>query len=114
MYAVAGSLRPAERRLLTGEAWSVSGIVLWELAKRAELGRIALDLQDPDVIRVLSKIYVWPITREIPYQSTQLDVRGDPADELIAATSVVHKVPLVTRDAGLRRSKVVPIARGRY
>jgi predicted nucleic acid-binding protein len=37
-------------------------------------------------------------------------VRGDPADELIAATSVVQRVPLVTRDRGLRRSKLVPLA----
>ena len=42
--------------------------------------------------------------------STKLDFRGDPADELIAATSVVHNVPLVTRDRSIRRSKVVPLA----
>jgi predicted nucleic acid-binding protein len=38
-------------------------------------------------------------------------VRGDPADELIAATSLVHQLPLVTRDAALRRSRMVSIAR---
>jgi PIN domain nuclease of toxin-antitoxin system len=37
-------------------------------------------------------------------------VQGDPADELIGATSVVHQVPLVTRDRGLRGSKLVPLA----
>ena len=36
--------------------------------------------------------------------------RRDPANELIAATSVVHNVPLATRDRRIRRSKVVPIA----
>jgi PIN domain nuclease of toxin-antitoxin system len=41
----------------------------------------------------------------------RLDVAGDPADELIAATSVVHKVPLVTRDRALLRSKRIPLAR---
>jgi predicted nucleic acid-binding protein len=39
-------------------------------------------------------------------------VRGDPADELIAATSLVHGVPLVTRDRALLASKVVPLASG--
>jgi len=39
-----------------------------------------------------------------------LDVRVDPADEIIAATSVAHNVPLVTRDRALRRSAVVPLA----
>jgi predicted nucleic acid-binding protein len=29
---------------------------------------------------------------------------------LIAATSVVHDVPLLTRDRRIRRSKVVPLA----
>jgi PIN domain nuclease of toxin-antitoxin system len=70
-----------------------------------------MDLQDPAVARVLTKVQVWPITREIAHASTRLDVRGDPADELIAATSVVHQVPLITRDAALRRSRLVPLAR---
>jgi len=39
-----------------------------------------------------------------------LDFDSDPADEIIAATSVVHRVPLVTRDRTIRRSKLVPIA----
>jgi predicted nucleic acid-binding protein len=30
---------------------------------------------------------------------------------LIAATSVVHNVPLLTRDRSLLRSKIVPLAR---
>jgi PIN domain nuclease of toxin-antitoxin system len=38
-----------------------------------------------------------------------LDFDSDPADELIAATSLVHNVPLLTRDRRLRRSKVVPL-----
>ena len=39
-----------------------------------------------------------------------LDFRSDPADEIIAATSLAHRVPLVTRDARLRRSRVVRFA----
>ena len=61
-------------------------------------------------MRALSSVLVWPITREVAIASTRLDVRGDPADELIAATSVVHRVPLVTRDRNLRGSKLVPLA----
>ena len=111
LHAVTGALRPAERRLLATQPWSVSAIVLWEVAKLAQLDRIAMDLQDPEIVRVLSRVHVWPLTREIAHASTRLDVRGDPADQLIAATSVVHDIPLVTRDAVLRRSKVVPLAR---
>jgi PIN domain nuclease of toxin-antitoxin system len=110
LYAVTGALRPRETRLLSADRWSVSAIVLWEIAKLAQLGRIEVDLDDPDVVRVLARVHVWPLTREIARTSTRLDIRGDSADELIAATSVVQKVPLVTRDRALLRSKMVPLA----
>lgn len=111
LHAVTGALRPREIRLLRGDGWSLSSIVLWEVAKLAQLGRIDVDLDDPDVVRVLARIHLWPLTREIARMSTRLDIKGDPADELIAATSVVHNVPLVTRDRALLRSKMVPLAR---
>jgi PIN domain nuclease of toxin-antitoxin system len=111
LYAVTGTLTARERRLLSAHPWSISGIVLWELATLAQLGRVRLDLDDPRVVRVLDRVHVWPITREIAAASTRLDLRADPADELIAATSVVHAVPLVTRDRRLLSSKRVPIAR---
>ena len=111
LYAVTGALRPRETRLLRADRWSIAAIVFWEIAKLAQLGRIEVDLDDPDVIRVLARVHVWPLTREIARTSTRLDIRGDPADELIAATSAVHQVPLVTRDRALLRSKIVPLAR---
>jgi PIN domain nuclease of toxin-antitoxin system len=111
LYAVTGALKPREARLLGAQPWSIAAIVLWEIAKLAQLGRIAVDLNDPAVARVLSRIHVWPLTAEIAVASTRLDVKGDPADELIAATSVVHRVPLLTRDASILRSKLVPLAR---
>ena len=109
LHAVAGQLTPQESRLLRSDRWSISGIVLWEIAKLAQIGRIEVDLDDIDVVRVLSSIHVWPITAEIAKASTRLDIKSDPADELIAATSLVHHVPLVTRDKKLLRSKMVPL-----
>ena len=111
LYALAGTLKPAERRVLGADQWSISAIVLWEIAKLAQLGRISIDLEDVEVVRALARIHVWPLTREIAHASTRLDVHGDPADEIIAATSVVHRVPLVTRDRRLRASRIVPLAR---
>ena len=110
LHAVTGTLTVRETRLLRNNPWSISGIVLWEVAKLAQLGRIEVDLDDAEVLRVLSAIQVWPITPEIAKASTRLDVRVDPADELIAATSLVHNVPLVTRDRKLLGSKLVPLA----
>ena len=38
------------------QPWGVSAIVLWELAKLAQLGRITLDLDDPDVGSALASL----------------------------------------------------------
>jgi PIN domain nuclease of toxin-antitoxin system len=110
VYALAGELRPRERSLLSANRWGISGIVLWELAKLVQLGRIELDLDDREVSRILSLVHVWPLDLAIARASTDLDFRGDPADELIAATSVVLGVPLLTRDREIQRSKIVPLA----
>ena len=88
--------------------WSISAIVLWEIAKLAQLGRIEVDLDDGAVVRTLARVHVWPVTRQIAHVSARLDVRSDPADELIGATSIVHDVPLVTRDRVLRQSRMIP------
>ena len=91
IFAIHGELDRAERSLLARSRWSVSSIVFWELA-------------------TLSRLHVWPIDLAIARASTGLDFRGDPADELIAATSIVHDVPLLTRDDTIRNSKMVPLA----
>ena len=111
IQALAGALRPREHALLAATSWSISAVVYWEIAKLAQLGRIVFDLDDPDLVRVLSRIHVWPVSREIAVMSTRLDIDSDPADELIAATSIVHKVPLITRDRVLLRSRQIPLAR---
>jgi len=110
VFALQESLTTKERKLLDSAPWSISAIVLWELAMLADAGRITIDLEDVEVVRALSRVHVWPLTLEICRESRKLDFRGDPADELIAATSVVHAVPLVTRDRAIRASKRVPHA----
>ena len=111
LHAVTGGLKASERKLLVSRRWTISAIVLWEIAKLAQLGRIEVDLDDPEVVRTLGAVQVWPITVEIARASTRLDVASDPADELIGATSVVHNVPLLTRDPRLRASRVIPLAK---
>lgn len=113
LFALDGSLTPAERRLLAGDPWGISAIVLWEMAKLAQSGRIAIDVESADFTRIFARVHVWPLDLAVCRQSTKLDFASDPADELIAATSVVHRVPLVTRDRKMRRSKIVPMARTR-
>ena len=108
--ALSGTLSKREHRLLSSDSWSISSIVLWELAKLNQLGRISLDLDSPEFTRALGRIRVWPVDMPVSLQSTRLDFASDPADELIAATSVIHRVPLLTRDRRILKSKLVPFA----
>ena len=110
VHALQGTLTAGERRLLAADTWSMSAIVLWEIAKLVQLGRLDLDLQDPEVVRALSRIHTWPLTLDVCLATHRLDFASDPADDLIAATSLVHHLPLVTRDAKIRRSQLVPLA----
>ena len=110
IHALEGTLKPSERQLLGSNPWSISAIVLWELAKLVQLKRLVVDLDSPDFRRVFARVHIWPIDLATAWQSTQLDFRSDPADEIIAATSIVRGVPLLTRDRAIRRSKLVPLA----
>jgi PIN domain nuclease of toxin-antitoxin system len=110
VFALTGKINDRERSLLAGQTWGVSAIVFWELAKLVQLGRIQMDLEEPEVVRILSALRVWPLDLAVSLQSTRLDFKGDPADELIAATSIVHKVPLLTRDQRILGSQIVPFA----
>ncbi len=108
--ALSGGLTLREERLLAGDQWGISAIVLWELAKLSQLGRMELDIDAPEFARALSRIHIWPLDLDVCRRILTLDFRSDPADEIIAATSLVHHVPLVTRDRRIRSSGIVPLA----
>ena len=110
LHALSGDLTTRERRLLSESPWGISAIVLWEIAKLAQLRRIDIDLDDQEVRTTLRALHVWPIDLDVCLALRSLDFKSDPADELIAATSLVHRVPLVTRDRAIRKSRVVPFA----
>lgn len=109
--ALSGELSRKERAALSKNKWCISAIVLWEIAKLKQLNRIAIEVQSVDFARALAQIAVIPLDPQICQMSTELDFSSDPADELIAATSVIFKVPLVTRDKKILRSKIVPLFR---
>ena len=69
LHALGGRLTARERTLLSRELWSISAIVLWEIAKLAQLGRIEVDLDHPQVVQALTAVHVWPITAEIRLDS---------------------------------------------
>ncbi|MBV9301400.1 MAG: PIN domain-containing protein [Acidobacteriaceae bacterium] len=109
--AFEGSLTPRERNVLTADPeWSISSIVLWEIAKLHQLGRLAYGLDDETSAAAMDQVHVWPITRQVCLKLRALDFESEPADEIIAATSLTHDIPLLTRDFRIRKSKAVKLA----
>jgi len=106
-----GDLSPHESELVLKNELAISGVVLWELAKLIQLGRLELDLESLEFRQCLRQVYVLPITLDIARASTRLDFISDPADEIISATSIVEKIPLLTRDRRILKSRIVPLAK---
>jgi PIN domain nuclease of toxin-antitoxin system len=111
LSAAFGDLNRSEASLLRRiPRWGVSGIVLWEIETLHRGGRLQAGLMHPALAGVLDAVHIWPVDVAVCLCLRQLDFRSDPADELIAATSLAHRVPLVTRDARLRSSRVLRFA----
>lgn len=109
--AVLRKLTGFEQRVLSGTDWAVSPIVFWELAKLSQQGKLPrMNFSDARLMSLIDDLYVMPITTTVARVSTELDFRSDPADEIIAATSLVYGVPLLTEDRKLLKSKLVPLA----
>ena len=107
---ITGDVSPAEQACALNQPLAISDIVLWELAMLVQRRRLAMDLESVEFREWLRQLTVFPISLEIARQSTQLDFSSDPADEIIAATSVVENMPLLTRDRRIRKSRLVPLA----
>lgn len=107
---LAGELTASERSVMTGQKFAISDMVLWEIVKLVQLGRRQINLESPDFRSSILELTVIPITLEIARTSTQLDFSSDPGDEIIAATSIVEKIPLLTRDRRILKSRMVPFA----
>lgn len=81
-------------------------ISLWEIAMLTTKGRIDPGTDPKTFIQLMlaaRAIRVLPITPDIAAKSVLADFcpHGDPADRLIAATTMLHKARLVTSDKKL-------------
>jgi PIN domain nuclease of toxin-antitoxin system len=90
----------------------MSDISLWEIAMLTKSGRLIIDTSYSEYIELLLSsfgIQVNPITAEIARMSVDFDdsVNRDPADRIIAATSLVEDAPLVTADKNLIKAKII-------
>jgi PIN domain nuclease of toxin-antitoxin system len=105
-----GSLTPHERNVLTADPeWSISAIVLWEITNLHQLGRVAYGLDNEALAAAVDRVQIWPITRQVCLKLRALDFQSDPVDEIIAATSLMHEIRLLTRDSRIRKSKIVKL-----
>jgi PIN domain nuclease of toxin-antitoxin system len=111
LHMLSGGLTKTEEKILRHEPLGISSIVFWEIARLHEGGRISIGLDNPQLRDLLSNLHVWEIDIDVcEAMVLRLDFKSDPADELIAATSVLHNAPLVTRDAQILASQTVPFA----
>lgn len=110
IFTILDQLTPEEQRLVSAEDLAISDVVLWELAMLSGHGRVEMDFTGSEFRLLLSRIRVIPISLEIARMSTRLDFPSDPADVIIAATSVVERIPLLTRDRRILKSRMVPFA----
>lgn len=99
-------LGPAAAKAIDAGDLACSDISLWEIAMLVARGRLdpgmaaAAFIED---VLVARNIRVLPITPAIAALAQDERFRhGDPADRLIAATSLVHQAALVTADQQLQ------------
>jgi PIN domain nuclease of toxin-antitoxin system len=87
-------------------------ISLWEIAMLIKKERISIDTSFQNFIKLAfssNKYQFQGITPEIAELSTQLpeEVNKDPADRIIAATSLIHNIPLITKDSNLLKANSI-------
>jgi PIN domain nuclease of toxin-antitoxin system len=69
----------------------MSAIVLWEIANSPSWAASSSIWTTPNWDRTLTRIQTWPLTLDICCSIKSLYFDSDPADEIIAATSLVHR-----------------------
>ena len=103
----------AARRMLDGaKRIGVPAICCLEIAALAVRGRITLDRPPLEwMLEALAadRVELIPLTPAIAARAAELPAsfRGDPADRLIVATTIVEGATLITKDDGIRESGVV-------
>lgn len=85
----------------------ICDISIWEISMLIQRNRIVIDDTASGFINLLLQsrnFHVQEITPEIAELSVSFsqDINSDPADRLIAATSILKNAPIITADQNLR------------
>lgn len=105
----------AKIRTLAGKCdaddFTVATISLLEIACKARTGEIDLSPDPASWLDDLGhRFRILPLTPRIAWRSVELDwPHKDPADRLICATALEHKLPLITHDQEITRWGGVPV-----
>ena len=104
-------------------SFALADVSLWEAAKLIEFGRLQLAVPLAEFFRLAltPELTVLPVTAAIVERVTNLEASGfhkDPADQLIVATSLVHRLRLISADTRIQQWGGVPLlwrtARGSF
>ncbi|OGU37104.1 MAG: twitching motility protein PilT [Ignavibacteria bacterium GWB2_35_6b] len=87
-------------------------IILWEIAMLVKKKRLIIESSYKEFINLLlasNNYQLQEITPEIAELSTELpgEINLDPADRIIAATSIILNAPLITADKNLLKAKKI-------
>ena len=87
----------------------ISDISIWEISMLIKRARIEVATTSADFINLFlasRNVSVVQISPEIAELSTNFgpEINNDPADRIIAATSIIHNAQLITCDSNLRQS----------
>lgn len=106
------NLSRTARNKIAAESRIGIAISCLEVATLVAKGRISLD-RDPlewlEDALAMPKVELVPLTPSIAVTATRLgsDFPGDPADRVIAATSILESAPLVTKDSRIHSCAAV-------
>lgn len=120
LTAARSPLRVAERAALDRAAdrhdLCIAAISMWEVQILHAKGRLELPLPFAQWLSRAteeSMIRILPLDRDVVIAVDGLpgSFHGDPADRIIVATARAHAMPLATRDAAIRRGRLVRLWR---
>ncbi|HWI17072.1 MAG TPA: type II toxin-antitoxin system VapC family toxin [Vicinamibacterales bacterium] len=99
--------RTAITKAAAGGSLHLSMFSIWEVAKKVEKGQLALDRpldEWLDTALEVDGLQLVDLTRAIVVDSCQLPqpFQGDPADQMIVATTRALSATLITKDVRLR------------
>ena len=90
----------------------ICDISIWEIAILIKRKRLVVDMATSGFISLLLQsrnFHVQDITPEIAEMSVNFgsQINNDPADRLIAATSILRNAPIITTDQNIRDASMV-------